>query len=332
MDAQGMTYQDTQSHLELILITGLSGAGKSTALHVFEDLGYFPMDGLPLSLLPHMSDMLRHNSMHKFKGIALGVSVHHAFSPTSVNVNIHDASSQERAQESAKENAGEGVGEILDALRAQHIHPCLVFFEADEAEILRRYTTTRRPHPLERAGFSLLQALEREKHKLAPLRHAASFIFDTTPFSIHDLRRVLQQQWGQAEGTALRTLKVNLISFGFKYATPKDADMLFDVRFLPNPYFDISLRHLSGQSKAIVDYIFAQTQEQSFLKKLTEFVLFTLPLMESEGRYRITIAVGCTGGRHRSVATAEHLSKAIQQAGYTTALEHRHMALADKVT
>ncbi len=294
--------------LNVIIVVGLSGAGKSTALQVFEDLGYFPVDGLPISLLPHVCTMMLHDSMKHFKGIALGISIH--------STRMEGAHSAD-------------ITSALAQVRAQQMNPCLIFLESEETELLRRYTTTRRPHPLERARLTLPQALLREKRLLAPVRNMAKYIFDTTSFSIHDLRRVIQQQWGQAEGTNVRTLKVNLLSFGFKYGAPKEADMLFDVRFLPNPYFETQLRPLSGQNKAIVDYIFAHDKEQAFLQKITDFLLFSLPLVEGEGRYRITLAIGCTGGRHRSVATAEHVGKAIQQAGYTLSLEHRHMTLAE---
>ncbi len=289
------------SPLKSFIVTGLSGAGKSTALQVFEDLGYFTVDGLPISLVQEMVALMQRDSMRHFQGIALGISVH---SPS----------------------LAEDMASAMQNIYSQNIEPCIIFLESQETELMRRYATTRRPHPLERDGLGLEQAIEAEKRNLAPLRHMADMVIDTTQFSIHDLRRALQERWGKS-GKALRRLKINMVSFGFKYGIPKEADFVFDLRFLPNPYFDIALRPLSGQDSQIVNYVFGNAPEQEFLQKFVEFMLLTIARIEHEGRYRLTLALGCTGGRHRSVATAEHLCKVIKQAGYATSLEHRHLTL-----
>ncbi len=296
----------TRVPVEAYVITGLSGAGKSTALQVFEDLGYFTIDGLPASLMCDMVLMMRHASMSHFRGIALGLSLHGS-------------------------NLAENVSAVIQKLCEQGIHAHVVFLEASESELLRRYATTRRPHPRERSGMGLETALISEKEQLAPIRHMADMVLDTSTYSIHDLRRVLQQHYGQLGKSKdlffLRPLKVHILSFGFKYGVPKEADILFDVRFLPNPYFEDELRPLSGKDAAIDAYVFQNNLEQTFSDKLLAFMLFTLGLMEAEGRYRVTLAIGCTGGRHRSVATVERLYKALKQAGYAVSVEHRHMTL-----
>ncbi len=289
------------SPLKAFIVVGLSGAGKSTSLHVFEDLGYFTVDGLPISLIQEMSELIQRDSMQHFNGIAIGVSLH---SPT----------------------LAEDLSYAMQKICTQNIEPCIIFLEASETELMRRYATTRRPHPLEREGMGLEQAIDAENKTLAPIKKMADMVIDTSQFSIHDLRRALQEFWGKA-GKSLHKLKINIVSFGFKYGIPKEADFVFDLRFLPNPYFDISLRPFSGKDSAIVDYVFAKEPEQEFLKKFVDFMLFTIARIEHEGRYRLTLAIGCTGGRHRSVATAEHLFKVVKQAGYAASLEHRHLRL-----
>jgi len=283
------------------IISGLSGAGKSTALRVFEDLHYFTVDGLPASLAPEMAAMMRLPSMSHFAGIALGMDL--------------------------RQNGFlEEISDALALLSGQGRRPLLLFLEAGSDELMRRYATTRRPHPLEREGMGLEAALLAERERLQPLREMADLVVDTSHFSIHDLRRSIQKRWGDKAGR-LRAIRVNVISFGFKYGVPREADMTFDLRFLPNPYFQEELRPFSGRDRAVHDYVFATPEAEEFRKKLLDLLLFMLPQMEAEGRYRVTIAVGCTGGRHRSVAMAEDLVQALQQADYPAALEHRHLEL-----
>ena len=282
-------------------MTGLSGAGKSTALRVFEDLRHLAVDGLPASLAPEMAAMMQRDSMRHFKGIALGMDIR---------------------QGDFLEELNSALGE----LSGMGIRPQLVFLEADDKALMRRYAATRRPHPLEREGMGLEAALHAERERLKPLRDMADLVLDTSSFSIHDLRRAIQKQWNRETGAG-RTLRVNILSFGFKYGIPHEADMVFDLRFLPNPYFVEDLRPLSGKDKPVADYVFASPQATEYAAKLLDLLLFLLPLMEAEGRYRVTVALGCTGGRHRSVAMAEYLAQAVRQAGYPVILEHRHLEL-----
>lgn len=287
--------------VQVCIVTGLSGAGKSTAVQVFEDLRYFAVDGLPASLAPEMAAMMERPSMSHFMGIALGMDMRQSNFPDEIN-------------------------DALSVMAAKGIRPLLLFLEADAQELMRRYATTRRPHPLEREGMGLEAALAAERNRLRPLREMADLVIDTSRFSIHDLRRSIQKRWS-GNKDKLRAIRVNVISFGFKYGVPREADTVFDLRFLPNPYFVEELRPLCGKDKAVADYVFASPSAVEFRKKLLDLIFFMLPLMEAEGRYRITIAVGCTGGRHRSVAMAEELSQALRQADYPTSLEHRHLEL-----
>lgn len=282
------------------IVTGLSGAGKSTALGVFEDLGYFTVDGLPAALAPDMAALMVRPSMSRYKGMALGMDIRQSAFLEDINM-------------------------ALSQMTGDGYRPMLLFLEATPHELMRRYATTRRPHPLEREGLGLEEALAAERDRLAPLRESADLVVDTSRFSIHDLRRAIQKRWRAKE--KLRAIRVNVLSFGYKYGVPREADLVFDMRFLPNPYFDAALRPLSGKDKAVADYVLHSPGAQEFFQKLRDLLFFMLPLMESEGRYRVSIAIGCTGGRHRSVAVAEELTQALRQADYTATVEHRHLEL-----
>ncbi len=287
--------------MNITLITGLSGAGKSTVLHVFEDMRLVTADGLPPTLIPAMVRLWLDPATPPPHGIAVGLDQRQA-------------------------SFVDELAATLSTLREMGLAPHLLYLEASLEELLRRYATTRRPHPLERPGVGLEQALHEENEKLAPVRAMADIVIDTTQFSIHDLRREVQRRWSQVPEHS-HSMKVNLISFGFKYGVPKEADLTFDLRFLPNPYFIPELKSLTGQSSAISDYVFSTPEAQAFRKRFIEFLLFTLPLYETEGRYRLTLALGCTGGRHRSVAMTECIATELKRAGYLVSTEHRHMSL-----
>ena len=290
-----------EENAPVCIVTGLSGAGKSVALRVFEDLGYFTVDGLPASLTPEMVGMMRRPSMEHFRGIALGMDL--------------------RQNDFLRQ-----LNAALLALAEEGVRAQVLFVEAHTSTLLRRYAATRRPHPLERGGFGLEAAIAAERERLRPLREMADFVVYTSRLSIHDLRRIIQKRWTRGPEN-LHHLRVNLLSFGFKYGVPAEADFVFDMRFLANPYFEESLREKSGKDKAVADYVFAAPAAVEFRNKLTDLVLYMLPLMETEGRYRVTLAVGCTGGRHRSVAMAEYLRRVLRQSGYAVAMEHRHLEL-----
>ncbi len=287
----------------LLLVTGLSGAGKSTALDVFEDLGFFKVDGLPASLAPQLAALFLAQGDRYHKGLVLGLAIRHGAV------------------------SGEEYGDwqkALDDIRKLGMDPQIIFVEARTEVLVQRYATTRRPHPLEGAERGLEQAILLERERLAPLRDKAALVLDTSIYSIHDLRRTIQVKWASMQ-TQATGMRVHVISFGFKFAPPTEADLVFDLRFLPNPFFLEELRGLTGQDQTVADYVLGNAQGTTFLTKLLEFLHYLLPLYQEEGRYRLTLACGCTGGMHRSVAVAEQVYASLKNAGYAVSLEHRHM-------
>jgi len=285
----------------VIILTGLSGSGKSTALRVFEDLRFFCVDNLPASLAPKLVKLYSSQNPDKYRGLALGMDLR-------------------------QPDFLEQWNQAKEEFQAMDLKPQVLFFEADSLELVRRYSETRRPHPLQDSDLGLEQALIEEKKLLSPLRGDADLIIDTTKYSIHDLRRKLQEKWDLL-GEHHMGLRVHVISFGFKYGVPAEADLVFDLRFLPNPHFDPDLKPLTGRDQEVLQYVLTQDPGRTFLKKYTDFLLYLLPLYASEGRYRMTLALGCTGGRHRSVAVAEQVFDSLKKADYVVSLEHRHIGL-----
>ncbi len=285
----------------VIIVTGLSGAGKSTALKVFEDLGFFCVDGLPVTLAPTIMELFSRENPKNFRGLSLGMDL--------------------RQSDFARE-----WSLVKDRLAQNRICLQIIYLEAGSGVLVRRYAETRRPHPMEGEGIGLEKALEKEKQLLDPLRNDAHLVVDTSDFSIHDLRRVLKEKW-ECLDQVFAGIRVHLISFGFKYGMPSEADMVQDLRFLPNPFFEPELKSLSGKDPAISDYVLGQPPGSSYLEKFKDFLDFILPLFQKEGRYRLTMAFGCTGGRHRSVAVAENVAEFLKKSGYLVSVEHRHFQL-----
>ena len=292
----------------LLVVCGLSGAGKSTVLQVLEDLDFFTADGLPPSLIPECCRMFSRPGMEHFRGMALGVDFRRGGTAKDLDAALNNME---------KRIPREGGASA---------RPALLFLEASPDVILRRYATTRRPHPLEREGMGLEEAMREERRRLVKVRDSADIVLDTSRFTLHDLRREIQRRWSETE-TAGHAMRVNLISFGFKYGVPSEADMVFDLRCLPNPYFVEELRPLTGQNRAVADYVFAGEAARAFRERFLDFLRFALPYYDAEGRYRLTIGLGCTGGRHRSVAMTEAAAKALRQDGYVVGVEHRHSSL-----
>jgi len=292
--------QTPSESFSVVVVTGLSGSGKSTALNVFEDLGYFCVDGLPASMLPKLVALfLGKDSKHR--GLALGMDLR---------------------QQDFLEQWNDAVQE----LSAKGIYVRVLFVEAKSAALMRRYATTRRPHPLESGEMGLEQALVKERAMLAPLRKDAELVLDTSEYSIHDLRRTIQERFNAKE-QAGQGMRVHVMSFGFKYGVPAEADLVFDLRFLPNPYFVPELRPMSGKDAPVAEYVFNTEPGLTFKTKLLDFLQYLLPLYAAEGRYRVAVAIGCTGGRHRSVAMSELLYATLRDTGYSVTLEHRHFDL-----
>ena len=278
--------------MELLIITGLSGAGKTRAADICEDLNYYCVDNLPAALLPQFAALCS-AAQGRFERAALVMDVR----------NLPDHS--------------ELIG-VLDALSALEGDVRILYLEAKTDAILRRYKESRRRHPLAQPGESVASALGREAALLAPLRDRADLIIDTTGMSLNRLKAAIR---GLVE-PGRDTFTVNVLSFGYKTGIPSEADMVFDVRCLPNPYYDDALRDLTGLDAAVAEYVWKDGSAQALLDRLTELTVFLIPLFEQD-RTELTIAVGCTGGRHRSVAMAQALADALEQRGMNAAAVHR---------
>ncbi|MBC7354978.1 MAG: RNase adapter RapZ [Desulfomicrobiaceae bacterium] len=282
----------------LVIVSGLSGSGKSTALNILEDMGLFCVDNLPAAMAPDLVDLFFRSSADAYAGLALGM----------------DLRQPALAQQ---------WQEILAKL---HPTPTVLFLEASTSTLLRRYAATRRPHPLSTTTPGLEQAIETERSLLAVIRDGAHLVIDTTHYSIHDLRRAIQSRW-ETLSSAPQGMRLHLITFGFKHAMPSEADTVIDVRFLPNPYFEPSLRQGTGQDPEVAAFVLENPIAQAFLPKLIGLLDTMIPLLEAEGRFRFTLALGCTGGRHRSVAVAERVGAHFRTQGRTVTVEHRHWTL-----
>jgi RNase adapter protein RapZ len=277
-----------------VVITGMSGAGKSFAIKCFEDMGYYCVDNLPTTLLPTFADLVA-RSARAVHRVALGIDV----------------------------REGEYLPHLLDALaelKARGHQVEVLFVEASDEALLRRYHETRRRHPLAGDGH-VFDAIRAERKALANLREVADRVVDTSTLTVHQFRDVLVGMYGGPKSRA--GLTVTLISFGFKHGVPIDAELVFDVRFLPNPHFVPGLRVLDGRDPAIKEFIFAHDESRELMTRLSDLLKFLLPAYQREGKTYLTIAVGCTGGRHRSVAVAEELKRFFDEQGVSPGVVHR---------
>lgn len=281
-----------QSEREFLIITGLSGAGKTQASKVLEDIGFFCVDNLPAPLISRFAELIL-QSEGSITRVCLVVDLR-------------------------GESFLDGIDEALAYLRALGISYRILFLEASEEVLVRRFKETRRSHPQSQDG-SLLTGIDRERAKLAALRKIADDIIDTSAYSNKDLRDALLSRWNDRENA----ISVSVTSFGFKQGVPIDADIIMDVRFLKNPFYIPELRSLTGRDEAVKDYIFSNPEARSFLQKLQEMIFYLLPLYQKEGKNHLSIGIGCTGGQHRSIAMAIALGDALEQAGYRTMVNHR---------
>lgn len=282
------------SHGELVILTGMSGSGKASALKAFEDLGYYSVDNLPLDLVTRFADLVRQSA--EIERAALVVDVREGI----------------RLDE---------FPEILKKVR-KVLPTRVVFLEADEDVLVRRFSETRRPHPLGR-GEMVVKSIRAERKRLDPVRNVADILLDTTKFNVHELRAHINAQFERGESD--RNLTISSISFGFKNGIPADADLVFDVRFLPNPHFIPEFRKLTGRHPKVAKYVKQFPQTQEFLDKTTDMLSFLLPHYIKEGKSYLTVAFGCTGGQHRSVFIAEEMKKRLTAAGYRVKSAHRDM-------
>jgi UPF0042 nucleotide-binding protein len=282
---------------ELVIVTGLSGSGKSTVAKCFEDLGYYVVDNLPLALLREFLERPLELVGDDERNIALITDV--------------------RATGFAAEFPG-----IFRSLDRTQTHVTLLFLEASEESLVRRFSETRRPHPLSK-DLPVLEAIQRERAMLDELRGLADLVFDTSQWNVHEIRSKINHAFApQAEDAEMQ---VSLVSFGFKYGIPTGSDLLFDVRFLPNPHFVAELRPLSGRDEPVLAYLDAQPDYVELVDRLSELLLYLLPRYRRENRSYLSVAVGCTGGRHRSVAIVESMGKRLREAGWEPKLRHRDM-------
>ncbi|MGI4756586.1 MAG: RNase adapter RapZ [Janthinobacterium lividum] len=278
---------------ELVVLTGLSGAGKLSALKAFEDLGFYAVDNLPLELVPQFADLVR--SSNEINRAVLGVD--------------------------AREGAIERFPAILREVRTK-LTVRVVFLEAADEVLVRRYSETRRPHPLRRDDL-VSASIADERSRMEPIRNLADVILDTSKFNVHELRAHINAQFSRKEGE--QPLLLSTMSFGFKNGVPSEADLVFDVRFLPNPHFIPEFRPLTGRDPQVAEFVLQFPQTKEFLKRTTDLLLFLLPYYVKEGKSYLTIAFGCTGGQHRSVALAEDMKKRLADSGYRSKVSHRDM-------
>ena len=282
---------------ELVIITGLSGSGKASALKTFEDLGYYSVDNLPLDLVPAFADLVRQSA--EIQRAALVVDVREG----------------QRLDQ---------FPELLNKLRK--MLPTQVFFlEASDAVLLRRFSETRRPHPLGRTE-TVVHAIDAERRLLDPIRKMADETVDTSQHNVHELRAFVLSKFERGNSdTSAKNLMVSFVSFGYKNGVQLEADLVFDVRFLPNPHFIPEFRPLTGKHPKVAHYIRQFPQTEEFLDKTTDLLLFLLPHYVKEGKSYLTVAFGCTGGQHRSVMIAEEIRKRLAKAGYRVKSTHRDM-------
>lgn len=281
--------------IHIVVVTGMSGSGKSTAIRALEDLGYFCVDNLPVLLLPRFLELVS-QSQHSIQHVALVIDVREgAF--------LDDA----RATFAQVEAAGHTLE--------------IVFLEADTDVLVRRYSETRRRHPLAPHG-AVRQGIEQEIKDMAELRHMAQHTVNTSSLTVHDLKRRIQDLFNPEPDSAPR-LTVNVLSFGFKHGLPSESDLVFDVRFLTNPYFVEALRTQSGRHPDVAAYVLHQSAAQTFLTHVHDLLDFLLPQYLNEGKTYLTIAVGCTGGQHRSVAIAEAVARRLAPLPYVVNVRHR---------
>jgi UPF0042 nucleotide-binding protein len=279
---------------ELVIVTGISGAGKASALKTFEDLGYQAVDNLPLELLPEFADLV--GKSDEIERAAIVVDV----------------------------REGQTLDRLPDIIKhvKQLLPTRVVFLDAQDAVLVRRYSETRRPHPLRRSE-TVSRSIVEERQLLDPIRNLADTLIDTSNFNVHELRAHIQNRFGHEDQS--KHLLISCLSFGFKNGVPLDADMVFDVRFLPNPHFVPEFRKKTGLDPKVAAYVRGFPQTEEFLGKVTDLMLYLVPHYIEEGKSYLTVAFGCTGGQHRSVMMAEEMAKRLKQAGYEVKALHRDM-------
>jgi len=279
---------------QLLILTGVSGSGKTTALRALEDAGFYCVDNLPAVLIDKLLDLSGHTAGEVSRIAA-----------------VVDARDTRFLGEAPR---------IIAGLRERGVGLTVLFLDCDDEALVRRYSETRRRHPMAGEGGTVLDGIAAERRALEGLRALADEVVDSTALNVHDLKRLVSRRFSSGEGARLG---VTVVSFGFRYGLPAHADLVLDVRFLPNPYFVPALRSHVGTEPAVRDFVLGQPDAQAFLEKLVDFGAFLLPRYRAEGKSYLTIAIGCTGGKHRSVAIAGELARRLEAAGQSVRLWHR---------
>ncbi len=286
-----------ESRVRLVFVTGLSGSGRSTVAKCFEDLGYYCVDNLPLPLLRQL------------------VAEPGAFIADRHRIAIvTDIRTPGFASEAPR---------LFESIDRQRIQVTIVFLEASDESLLRRFSESRRPHPFSDA-LPVPECVRQEREMLRELRGAADLVLDTSDWSIHDIRSLIYREFGKEAGHQ-PAMMVTLVSFGYKFGLPHGADLVFDVRFLPNPHFVAELRPLNGKDAAVREFLAGRSEFQDFIGRFADLLRYLLPRYQQENRSYLTIAVGCTGGQHRSVATVEALNAELRAAGWNVRVQHREL-------
>jgi UPF0042 nucleotide-binding protein len=281
--------------LQLMIISGLSGSGKSTAMKALEDSGFYCIDNMPATLIPTFIELCQHSTRGLTK-VAIVVDI--------------------RGKEFL-----EDFQKVVKDLRGKGHEMMILFLESADAVLIRRYSETRRSHPVEKErGLALPEAVKKERGEMAFLREIADEVIDTSTLNVHQLRGIIMEHLLPA--TAQR-MKVTLLSFGYSYGIPTEADIVMDVRLLPNPFFVRELRELTGKDAAVRDYVLKQEETNTFLARFSEMIKYLIPLYEKEGKAYLTIAIGCTGGKHRSVVITEHVAEMLGQREQGVTVRHR---------
>ncbi len=284
--------------MEILIISGLSGGGKSKAASFLEDIGYYIVDNLPAEMMVKFADFCAASS-GRYDRVALVYDVR-AAEPFDLLI------------------------DTLERLKTTGVNCRMLFLEASTQTIINRYKETRRIHPLAAQGLNIEQAVAKEREMMLPVRDHADFIIDSTSFSTAKLRSELLNLFGDQKDRV--GLNVNVLSFGFKHGIPIEADLVFDVRFMPNPYYVAELKHQTGLDAAVRDFVLSFQQTHDFLEQLQKMLQFLLPLYKEEGKTVLVIAIGCTGGHHRSVAVAHEVSEFIMKEGYPVTENHRDIS------
>jgi UPF0042 nucleotide-binding protein len=275
-----------------VVITGMSGSGKASVLKVFEDLGYYAVDNMPVELIPRFAELVRSSEIER----------------TALVVDVREGARLDR------------LPVILNSIKRQ-LRATVIFLEASDEALLRRFSETRRPHPLGTSA-PVKSSIMAERRRLRPIAALADINIDTSKFNVHELRHYIEQRFHR-ERSKEKNILVSCVSFGFRHGVPEEADLVFDVRFLPNPHFIPKFRPYTGRHPQVAKYIRSFPQTQEFINRISDLLLYLLPHYINEGKSYLTIAFGCTGGQHRSVMIAEDVAKALKKGGWAVKVLHR---------